>query len=341
MSATAVTIPSIAIPSAGAPAVGGPARRADSETAVWLGAMVLLWGLSWPAMKLALGAVPPLWLGAIRFGSAAICLFVFLGIRGQLSLPPRKDWPILLSVGGLQMMAFTALGLIAMQHTDAGRAALLAYTTPLWGVIVAWLLVRQVPTGWQILALVIGMAGIAVIVSPLEMDWSQPGVLMGCVFLLLAAIAWSIVIVHVRRHSWTARPIRLAPWQMLLATIPLTIAAIVYEGSPAAIEWSPNLVALLAYIGPVATSACFVISAEYGRRVSTFAMSNITLGVPVVGVIASAILLGETVTVPLVIGLALIVAGVIVAGFAIRAKAAVNPATAERAARLGKTPQYI
>ena len=341
MSATAVAIPHVAIPTAGAPAVGGPARRADTETVVWLGAMVLLWGLSWPAMKLALGSVPPLWLGAIRFGSAAICLFVFLGIRGQLSFPPRKDWPILLSVGGLQMMAFTALGLVAIQHVDAGRAALLAYTTPLWGVIVAWLLVRQAPTRWQILALIIGLSGIALIVSPLEMDWSEPGVAMGCFLLLLAAIAWSIVIVHVRRHNWTTRPIKLAPWQMLFATIPLAIAASLVEGSPASIEWTPDLIGLLAYVGPVATSACFVISSEYGRRVSAFAMSNITLGVPVVGVVASSFLLGEIVTVPLILGLMLILAGVMVAGVAIRMKAAVNPATAERAARLGKTPQYV
>lgn len=339
-----MTSTAAAIRSIGSPAIvggAGPKVSASTETAIWLGAMVMLWGLSWPAMKLALGSVSPLWLGAIRFGSGAIVLFAFLAFRGQIRIPPRKDWPILFSVGGLQMMAFTALGLIAMQHTDAGRAALLAYTTPLWGVVAAWLLVRQAPTRWQILALVIGMSGIALIVSPLEMDWSKPGVVMGCAFLILAAIAWSIVIIHVRRHTFIARPIELAPWQMTLAAIPLAIAAVVVEGSPASIEWSPNLIALLAYVGPVATSACFVISSEYGRRVTTFAMSNITLGVPVVGVVASTILLHERVTVPLMIGLMLIIAGVIVAGFAIRMKAAVNAATAERAARLGKTPQYI
>jgi drug/metabolite transporter (DMT)-like permease len=328
--------------------IASPALAADSdrsasiETGSWLAAMVLLWGLSWPAMKLALASAPPLWLGAIRFGSAAICLFAFLAVRGQLRLPPRKDWPIVLSVGGLQMMAFTALGLIAMQYTDAGRSAVLAYTTPLWGVIAAWLLVRQAPTKWQIVALLVGLSGIALIVSPLEMDWSKPGVVMGCALLLLAAIAWSVVILHVRRHRFTARPIELAPWQMLLATVPLAIAAFAFEGSPAAeIAWSQNLLGALAFVGPVATSACFVISSEYGRRVSAFAMSNITLGVPVVGVMASAFLLGELVTIPLVIGLALIVTGVMLAALAIRKKAAVNPATAERALRLGGAPHYI
>ena len=60
----------------------------------WLGLMVVLWGLSWPATKLALGVVPPLWLATFRFGSAGICLFVFLALRGKLRFPPRADWPI-------------------------------------------------------------------------------------------------------------------------------------------------------------------------------------------------------------------------------------------------------
>ena len=46
-----------------------------------------------------------------------------LGLAGRLRWPPRADWPVRASVGLLQMMAFTALGLIAMRHTDAGRAA--------------------------------------------------------------------------------------------------------------------------------------------------------------------------------------------------------------------------
>lgn len=315
-----------------------PALRIPSvQTGLWLAVMIAFWGLSWPAMKLAVGMVPPLWLATFRFASGALCLFALVAARGGIRLPPRADWPIVASVGGLQMMAFTALGLIAMQYTDAGRAALLGYTTPLWGVIAAWAMAGQKPTRAQVLALAVGMSGIALICSPLEMDWTRPGVLMGNVFLLLAAICWSVVILHVRRHHWVARPVELAPWQMLFATIPLAVAALWVEGLPTQVEWTPRLTGLLAFIGPVATSACFVISTEYGRRISTFAMTNITLGVPIVGVLASAALLGERVTVPLVAGLTLIVAGVLLAAMAVRRKALSNVATAARSARQAGT----
>ncbi|WP_208453500.1 DMT family transporter [Burkholderia gladioli] len=285
-------------------------------TLVWLGLMVLLWGASWPVTKLALGTVPPLWLATFRFGSSALCLFVFVAMRGLLRLPPRADWPIIASMGLLQMMAFTGLGMIAMTHVDTGRAVLLAYTTPLWGVLASWLLLRNAPTRLQLLALAVGLGGIGLVCSPTEMDWTKPGSLTGATFLLVAAIAWSVVILHIKRHRWTASPLALAPWQMTLATVPLAGFAFALEGSPSSIPFDAHLLELLLFIGPVATSACFVISAEYGRRISIFAMSNFTLGVPIIGILASAVFLGSRLTPLFLMGLGFIMTGMVLAAIA-------------------------
>ena len=284
-------------------------------TVCWLLVMVVLWGLSWPATKLALNAVPPLWLGAIRFGSAGVCLFIFVALKKQLRLPAKSDLPIVLSIGILQMVVFTVLGMIAMQYTDTSHAVLLAYTTPLWGIVSSWLLLRHTPSAIQICALVIGLAGIGLICSPLEMDWSKPGVVMGCAFLITGAISWSLVIVHVRHHKWTATPLSLAPWQMLIATLPLIGIARLIDGSPQAIHLSKGLLGLLFFIGPIATSVCFVISSEYGRRISVFAMSNFTLGVPLIGALASIVLLGTSLSGLFLAGLALVFAGVSMTAF--------------------------
>ncbi len=302
------------------PAAAIPSRRASGAgaTTVWLLVMVLLWGLSWPATKLALASVPPLWLAATRFGSAALCLFVFLGLRGELRLPPRQDWPIVASMGLLQMMAFTGMGMIAMTRTDTSHAVLLAYTTPLWSVLMGWAIFRQAPGRAQLLALAVGLGGVLLICSPLEMDWSAPGTLGGAGLLLAAAICWSAVILHIRRHRWTASPLDLAPWQMLLASLPLAVLAYATEGSPADIPLRAELLRLLVFIGPVATSACFVISAEYGRRISAFAMSNFTLGVPLIGVLSSVWLLDNRLSPVFLAGLALVTGGMILAAAAAR-----------------------
>lgn len=293
-----------------------PAHLAQRSTFLWLGVMVLLWGLSWPATRLALDVVPPLWLASIRFGSAALCLFAVLAIRGQLAFPPRQDWPIVASMGLLQMMTFTGLGMIAMTHMDTSRAVLLAYTTPLWGVIAGWMMYRNAPTRWQLLALAVGLVGVALVCSPWEMDWSAPGAIMGTAFLLTGAICWSVAIMHIKHHRWSASPLALAPWQMLLASVPLSGFAFALEGSPAAIPFDRRLLELLLFIGPIATSACFVIAAEHGRRISTFAMSNFTLGVPLIGILASVLLLGNRLSALFATGLCLVFSGMVLAAVA-------------------------
>lgn len=112
---------------------------------------------------------------------------------------------------------------------------------------------------------------------------------------------------------WVSTPLSLAPWQMLLATIPLADFAFIREGSPISIPFDSHLLGLLFFIGPIATSACFVISAEYGRRISTFSMSNFTLGVPLVGICASVILTNNHLTPLFSLGIILIIIGVILA----------------------------
>lgn len=293
--------------------LGLPGLQASAGSYGWLLLMVLLWGLSWPATALALQVVPPLWLAALRFGSAGLCLFVLVALRGELRLPPRADWPVVASVGILQMLVFTGLGMIAMTHTDTSRAVLLAYTTPLWAVLMSWLLLRQAPARMQLLALVVGLSGILLVCSPLEMDWRQPGAVMGSAFLLIGALSWSLAILHIRQHRWTASPLALAPWQMLLATVPLSGFALWLEGSPLGIPVDRRLLELLFFIGPVATSACFVIATEQGRRISAFALSNFTLGVPLIGILSSVVLLGNRLSWPFVLGLLLVMGGMVLA----------------------------
>ncbi len=300
-----------------APFPSGPASSATvRRTLPWLGLMVLLWGISWPATKLALEVVPPLWLATIRFGSAALCLFAFTIARGSFRIPTRADWPIVASIGLFQMTAFTGLGMIAMTKVDTSRAVLLAYTTPLWGVVANWLIFQLKPSRRQIGALAVGLAGVALICSPWELDWNAPGVLVGSGLLLVAAMSWSVVILHIKRHRWDSSPLTLAPWQMLLAVVPLGGLAWCFEGPPTGIPVDARLLELLLFIGPVATSACFVISAEYGRRISTFAMSNLTLGVPLIGILASVVFLGSSISAPFAAGLVLVMGGMAVSALA-------------------------
>src|SRR5690606_18730247 len=90
-----------------APAGGGALSPALAR--LLLVAVVVLWGVNWPVMKLGVAALPPVWFAPARMVLGAASLFLLLAWLGRVKLPTRRDLPVVLSVGALQMGAFLAL----------------------------------------------------------------------------------------------------------------------------------------------------------------------------------------------------------------------------------------
>ncbi|MGF1631694.1 MAG: DMT family transporter [Kiloniellaceae bacterium] len=273
-------------------------------------AVVILWGANWPVMKVGVEAMPPVWFATARMVLGAISLFALLAVLGRLSLPTRRDLPVVLTVGALQMGAFLALVNIALQQVDAGRSAVLAYTTPLWVTPAAIALLGERPNAGKLLGLGLGFAGVAVLFNPFGFDWSDPAVLTGNALLLVAAFSWSIAILHVRVHKWDSSPLQLAPWQMVLAVPPLALLSWLTEDW-SQIRWSGGLGLVLAYNGPLATAFCFWAVVSVTRALPAITTSLSLLAVPVTGVAASALFLGEPLTPTLLAGLVLILGGTV------------------------------
>jgi drug/metabolite transporter (DMT)-like permease len=270
--------------------------------------VVVLWGANWPVMKIGVQYMPPVWFAAARLVLGAATLFALLWVLGRLTLPTRRDLPVVFTVGALQMAAFLALVNIALQQVEAGRSAVLAYTTPLWVTPVAIALLGERLTSFKLIGLALGVGGVAVLFNPLGFDWSDREVLVGNGLLLVAALSWSIAILHVRGHKWDSSPLQLAPWQMLLAVPPLALISWVTEDW-SSIRWTGNLALVLAYNGPLATAFCFWAVVSVTRALPAITTSLSLLAVPVTGVAASALFLAEPLTTTLVAGLVLILGG--------------------------------
>lgn len=290
--------------------------------AAWLllGMVVLLWGINWPAMKLGLQDMGPLTFAALRMVLGAACFFAFALARGRLARPSRADLPIVASVGLLQMGAFLLLVNLGLQHVPAGRSSILAYTTSLWVVPGAMLVLGERLRGRRLAGFGLGIAGVAVLFNPAAFDWNDPDVVLGNGLLMLAALAWAVQIIHVRGHRWRASPLDLAPWQFLVAALVLVPLALVFE-PPAEIRWTGRLLAVLAYNGPVATALCFWAIVTVNRALPAITTSLATLGVPAAGMAASALWLGEPMTATDLSGLALIMAGLAFIALGERGKA--------------------
>jgi drug/metabolite transporter (DMT)-like permease len=291
------------------------ARLARAPTHVtrvaWLqlATAIVLFGLTWPAMKIGLAAGSPVWLAAGRATLSALSAFALLAALGRAKFPPREEWPVILSVGVLQLSTFFALANLGVQSVPAGRSGVLAYTTMLWMVPLSLLVGERM--GWRALAgAALGVAGLVVLVDPTRFDWHNGKLVMGHVYLLLAGFSWALAMLHTRRHTWRTSPLDALPWQMSVATVLLWIYAAIFEPhghlDPGKWELWAALLYIGAFAGPVGTWAAVSVTRALPPLTTSLGM----LGVPLLSIVSSVFLLGEPITLPLALGTALVLAGI-------------------------------
>jgi drug/metabolite transporter (DMT)-like permease len=274
-----------------------------------LATVVVMWGSNWAVTKILVLSVSPLWATAIRSAIATVTLFVFLLARRQLILPRRGDIPVVLTVAVLHMGAFSALVAYGLQLVSVGRSIVLGYTTPLWVVPAAWLLLKEPVTRSRLAGVGLGLAGLAVMFNPLAFDWSDRTALIGNGLILLAALCWAANIIYVRAHKWISSPFQLVFWQALVATIILSSLALSIDGVPRVV-WTPALTAAFLYAGVCGTALAHWAMVTVNRILPAVTTSLGLLATPVVGVVSSVIWLGEPASTSLICAMVMILAGI-------------------------------
>jgi drug/metabolite transporter (DMT)-like permease len=272
--------------------------------------VVLAWSLNWVGMKVAVQEITPLWAVTIRTGLAALVLFPTLLVMRQLALPPSADLPVLLVLALFQMVGFAALMSAGLIFIPAGRAIVLGYTIPLWVALAAFLFLGERVSLRQGIGVAVGLAGLLLLVGPWGLDRGSGAVLLGHGLTLAAAVCWSVSIVYIRAHRWTTTPLRLMPWQCLLATVVLALLAIFAEGSPPMRMGGPALLGL-AYNGIVGTALGFWAMMVVNRRLRATTVSLGLLATPVLGIGFSTVILSEALDPVLILSALGIVAGIV------------------------------
>ncbi|CEG58635.1 DMT family transporter [Legionella fallonii] len=150
--------------------------------------VLLVWGMNWPLMKIAMNYSPPLWFGFTRMFIGCLFLFILVIIQKKFTIPKRKDIPHLLSVGGLQIGLFTVLVNFGLFYSAVGHAVILVYSTPLWVAPIAIIFFKEPLNLAKAIGLIIGILGILALFNPFEFNWSDRHALMGSAALFLSAI---------------------------------------------------------------------------------------------------------------------------------------------------------
>lgn len=288
------------------------AAASDSRLGwTFLAICVVNYALLWPVMRVAALTQPPLWFGAWRMITATVAVTALLAAIGQLRRPALQDVGAILTVGVFMIGCYLNLAMFGLQFVGAGRAALLGYTTPLWVTPFAVLVMGERLNRARSAGLALGLAGLVVLFNPLDFDWSDGDVVLGNVLLMLTAGCWAIAMIYLRYyHRWNLTPLQLVPWQIGCAALVTSLAAEIVEGDRTTV-WTAQAVGLMVLAGPVLTMGGIWTANGAMRALSPITASIGYLGAPVLALLIGAAVLGEPLTVTLVVGFALIIAGIV------------------------------
>jgi len=284
-------------------------KKILSSAWVLLVLVVVIWGSNWPIMKIGLRSIDPLWFTAARLGIALIAISILLLFLGRFKRPHRQDFPIVLGVGVMQFAAFVTLINLGLTEVNAGRAALLAYTTPLWVTPGAYFFLKEPISRMKLVGASVGLCGLLILFNPLGFDWSDASVVKGNGLLLLAALVWALSILHIRKHEWKGSVLELTPWQIMVAL--LIVVPYAWFSNTKPVIWSTELIIILLYNGVMATALAQWASMRVTQILPAVTVSLGFLMVPLMGILSSILWLDEPFTMTLGLGAALIVGGLL------------------------------
>ncbi len=250
------------------------------------------WGLAWPISKFLLAQWPPLSMRGSAGFVGGLLLAGFALARGYSLRVPRAQWRALLLSSFLNVTVWVALIGLALLWLPAGEAAVITATMPVWTTALAWLLIGEKMTPLRLLGLSMGIAGIVALMGGNGVTASlerAPGIGLA----LLASFGFGLGAVLMKRTP-LALPLPVAAaWQVMLGCLPVALLGMVIE-HPSLAALNATGWILLALMASVQFCVAFLCWFAAIKLLPASVASIGTLAVPVIGVVASAVALGES-----------------------------------------------
>jgi drug/metabolite transporter (DMT)-like permease len=284
------------------PTASSRAPRIPSRALIWTGILVLyfVWGSTYLGIRVAIDTIPPFVMAGVRFVTAGLVLLGWSMLRDRDAFvwPTAREWRDTTIVGGLLLLGGMGLVSWGEQTVPSGIAALMVAMMPVWVAVLSWLFLRERLAPAAIVGIVIGIAGVAILVGPdgAPADKADPS---GVLALILSPISWAIGSIYsANRARLPQQPLVATGGQMLAGGVLLTLVGLISG------EWarfSPTAVSLdsllaLAYLTVIGSLLAFT---TYGwllrvaplQFIATYAYVN-----PVVAVILGVLILNEPLT---------------------------------------------
>jgi drug/metabolite transporter (DMT)-like permease len=312
------------------PIASKPRRRARALSAAAIA--VVIWGISFPASRVAVREVAPLALALLRFVAAAVLVWP-LARRGGARVA-RADVPAMFLLGFLGVTIYFAFENWGLRFTTASHGSLIVATVPLGTGAVEAFQRRRPPGLGFLLGTAVSLAGVVVIVRP---DGSGSGSLLGDGLMIGAMASW-VAYTFLARRLMARYPSLVVTGATLvtgaLTLLPLAVLEAVFlpPRAPSAQAW-----AAVAFLGLLASAAAYLLWNLALPVLEVGVSSNLLNVIPLVSVLTGVLLLGEPFTPAIAVGGALVLGGVL-AVERTAARAGGGPASLPRPAPVDDEP---
>jgi len=292
-------------------------RRQPARALVILAfaAIYVLWGSTYLAIRYAIDTLPPFLMAATRFLIAGTILFAWAALNGERIRYALRQWPKALVIGGLLLLGGNGGVTWAEKYIATSLAALLVAAEPLWVVMLNWGFSRQRPNGKVLLGVLVGLAGVALLVSDglTSVQARSQMNIVSAIVVLFAGFCWAAGSVIANRSPIKASTSMASGMQMLAGGLLLLVVAVgvgdIKRLSFANASWlSIGAVCYLIVFGSLVafTAYSWLLRNVTPASAATYAYVN-----PVVAVFLGWFLAGEPITSRMLIAAAVIIGSVV------------------------------
>jgi len=267
-----------------------PENKLSRSGLALLGLVAVAWGCNWPVMKRVLAEMPPWTYPGVGLMLASVALMATAHAAGQTLRVPPGQWPRLAAIAFTNFTLWQVFAAYGVTLLPAGRAAILNFTMPVWSILLGTVVLREPLTLRRTAALTLGVGGVLLLLAgDFQAILAAP---LGIALMLAAAMSWAVSVVLMKRYPVSLAPLAFTAWQMVIGGVPIFIGALILESH----RWQPlSVTASIGYAYSVV--ATWVVGYWAWTRAAVtlpLAVASLgTLAIPVVGVGASAMFLGE------------------------------------------------
>ncbi len=279
-------------------------------------AFALIWSSAFSSARIIVADAPPLASLALRFFLSGLIGVAIARALGQSWRLTPGQWRATIIFGVCQNAMYLGLNFVAMQTIEAGLASIIASTMPLMVAFATWLILRERLPALGLAGLVLGFAGVALIMTARIGGGAD---LYGLALCVIGAVALTVATLMMRGASSGGNLMMIVGLQMFVGAIVLAIASTLTE----TIEVNPTPELAIAFLyttffpGLLATWIWFKLVERIGAvKAATFHFLN-----PFFGVAVAAVVLGETLTGRDMLGVAIITVGILAVQLAKQQKA--------------------